>query len=143
MSQQKHDKTIEWAASRIEMCQKTNFYGRLTLIFENGKIVRLNSESSEMPPKVDDKIKHCQHCKKLGFLCPYGIGTTKPLTFRGWAVFFGLNMHVFTDTLVMDAKPRMTADGYLVASPRAARIGIQDYLGREVGRPDLEIAHVS
>ena len=51
-------------------------------------------------------------------------------------------MHVFTDTLVMDAKPRMTADGYLVASPRAARIGIQDYLGREVGRPDLEIVRV-
>lgn len=32
---------------------------------------------------------------------------------------------------------RKTRDGYLVATPRVARTGIQDYLGSEVGRPDL------
>lgn len=32
---------------------------------------------------------------------------------------------------------RRTADGYLVADAKAARTGIQTYLGAEIGRPDL------
>lgn len=42
----------------------------------------------------------------------------------------------------MDAKPRLTADGYMVAMPKAARIGMQDYMGSELGRPDLKIVSV-
>lgn len=41
----------------------------------------------------------------------------------------------FTDALTMDA-PRRTADGYLVARARAARVGIYDYLAAEIGAPD-------
>lgn len=41
----------------------------------------------------------------------------------------------------IDAAPitgvRTTRDGYLVAEVKAARTGIQDYMGSEVGRPDL------
>jgi hypothetical protein len=37
---------------------------------------------------------------------------------------------------------RRTADGYLVAMGRAARTGIQQYRGSEVGRPDLDIVRV-
>jgi uncharacterized protein len=43
-------------------------------------------------------------------------------------------------TMVLDAtgmKVRETNDGYLVASPRVARSGIQEYLGHEVGKPHL------
>lgn len=49
---------------------------------------------------------------------------------------------IFTDSLIMDAKPRVTADGYMVAMPKAARIGMQDYMGSELGRPDLKIVSV-
>jgi len=42
----------------------------------------------------------------------------------------------------MDAKPRVTADGYMVAMPKAARIGMQDYMGAELGRPDLKVVRV-
>lgn len=38
--------------------------------------------------------------------------------------------------------PRRTADGYLVADARVARTGIQQYLGSELGRPDLPIVNV-
>lgn len=37
---------------------------------------------------------------------------------------------------------RKTADGYLVADAAVARTGIQEYLGREVGKPDMEIVRV-
>lgn len=40
------------------------------------------------------------------------------------------------------ANMRITADGYLVASPRIARTGIQLYRGAEVDRPDLEVVRV-
>lgn len=46
-------KTLDWAIYQLEICRKTNFYGKVTFIFENGKIVRRTSESSEVPPKVD------------------------------------------------------------------------------------------
>lgn len=41
-----------------------------------------------------------------------------------------------------DEKVKITKDGYLIASPRVARMGIQEYLGEEVGRPDLEIVRI-
>jgi hypothetical protein len=52
----------------------------------------------------------------------------------------------FEETTVLDTKVlgdkstklRMTADGYMVCMPRIARTGIQEYLGVEMGRPDLE-----
>lgn len=47
----------------------------------------------------------------------------------------------FCDTLTLDA-PRRTSDGYLVASVRAARTGIQDYAGYEVGKPDRMVVRV-
>lgn len=37
---------------------------------------------------------------------------------------------------------RRTSDGYLVADARAARTGIQDYLGVELGRPDMPVVRV-
>ncbi|HCF0513999.1 TPA: DUF2213 domain-containing protein, partial [Pseudomonas aeruginosa] len=37
---------------------------------------------------------------------------------------------------------RRTADGYLVADARVARTGIQEYLGSEVGKPDIPIVRV-
>lgn len=46
-----------------------------------------------------------------------------------------------TDTLTLDGFKR-TSDGYLVANVRAARIGVQEYLGSEVGRPDLSTVRV-
>lgn len=42
----------------------------------------------------------------------------------------------------MDAKPRVTADGYMIAMPKAARIGVQEYTGTELGRPDLKAVRV-
>lgn len=40
------------------------------------------------------------------------------------------------------ASMRVTKDGYLVAQPRVARIGIQTYTGDELGRPDLKVVNV-
>ncbi|WWA79496.1 hypothetical protein Kintu_gp4 [Xanthomonas phage Kintu] len=37
---------------------------------------------------------------------------------------------------------RKTADGYLVADAAVARTGIQQYLGKEVGKPDMPIVRV-
>lgn len=37
---------------------------------------------------------------------------------------------------------RKTADGYLVADAAVARTGIQEYLGKEVGKPDMPIVRV-
>lgn len=38
--------------------------------------------------------------------------------------------------------PRRTTDGYLVADVRVARTGIQEYLGSELGKPDMPIVRV-
>jgi len=46
-----------------------------------------------------------------------------------------------TDRVSVSA-PRRTADGYLVADVRVARTGVQDYLGSELGRPDLPIVRL-
>jgi hypothetical protein len=48
-----------------------------------------------------------------------------------------------SEPMVFDAASvRRTRDGYLVALPRVARVGVQIYAGREVGRPDLEKVRV-
>lgn len=44
---------------------------------------------------------------------------------------------ILSDRLTFDGKPRRTSDGYLVASVKAARTGVQDYAGSEVGKPDM------
>lgn len=48
---------------------------------------------------------------------------------------------LFTDTAPV-AGVRLTRDGYAVAEVRAARTGIQQYAGSEVGRPDLAVINV-
>lgn len=40
------------------------------------------------------------------------------------------------------AKVRQTSDGYLVANPRVARMGIQLYSGAEVGKPEMKVVRV-
>lgn len=47
----------------------------------------------------------------------------------------------FSDRLKV-GEIRKTADGYLTAKARAARTGIQDYLGTEVGRADMDVVRV-
>lgn len=37
---------------------------------------------------------------------------------------------------------RRTTDGYLVAVAKVARIGVQDYLGSEVGKPEMPLVRV-
>jgi hypothetical protein len=51
---------------------------------------------------------------------------------------------ILTDRLFLDdaAKVRITSDGYLVASPRVARPGIQLYKGFEVERPEMDTVRV-
>lgn len=49
---------------------------------------------------------------------------------------------LFVDLMTLDAAPKRTSDGYLLASPKVSRTGIQEYLGSEVGRPDLAIVKV-
>ena len=48
----------------------------------------------------------------------------------------------FQDTATLDGAPRETGNGYMVATVRAGRIGVQDYAGHEVGRPDLATVRV-
>lgn len=47
----------------------------------------------------------------------------------------------FTD-IVTVAGTRRTGDGYLVADARVARTGIQNYLGVEIGRPEMRTVRV-
>lgn len=49
--------------------------------------------------------------------------------------------HQFEDAVSVSGT-RRTADGYLVATARCVRTGIQLYRGDEVGRPDLDIVRV-
>lgn len=49
---------------------------------------------------------------------------------------------MFMTDRVPASNVRRTGDGYLVADARVARVGIQDYLGSEVGRPDLATVRV-
>lgn len=47
------------------------------------------------------------------------------------------------ETMVLDAASvRYTKDGYMIASPRIARAGIQQYSGLEMGRDDMKVVRV-
>lgn len=48
---------------------------------------------------------------------------------------------IFSDKVSTSAV-RKTSDGYLVADAAVARTGIQNYLGKEVGKPDMPIVRV-
>jgi hypothetical protein len=49
---------------------------------------------------------------------------------------------MFLTDSVTASNVRRTADGYLVADAKVARTGIQEYLGSEVGKPDMAIVRV-
>ncbi|KGR38626.1 DUF2213 domain-containing protein [Xanthomonas vasicola] len=49
---------------------------------------------------------------------------------------------MFLTDRVSVSKPRRTADGYLVADAKVARTGIQEYLGSEVGKPEMPIVRL-
>lgn len=52
-------------------------------------------------------------------------------------------MTQFYDSIdIGDAQVRETGDGYLVADVRVARTGVQDYLGSELGKPEVPIIRV-
>jgi hypothetical protein len=44
---------LEWASSHIEQAQKSEFYGKLSISLEGGRITRIVSESSIMAPKLE------------------------------------------------------------------------------------------
>lgn len=46
-------------------------------------------------------------------------------------------MTQFNDRVTASSTVRRTPEGYLVTTARVARSGVQEYLGREVGRPDM------
>lgn len=48
----------------------------------------------------------------------------------------------FTDAVTVEGKPRRTGDGYLVATAKAVRTGIQLYAGAEVGMADKAVVRV-
>jgi len=48
----------------------------------------------------------------------------------------------FTDAVAVEGKPRRTADGYLVATAKSVRTGIQLYAGSEVGIADKAVVRV-
>lgn len=45
----KNTELLAFVAHRVQLCQQDNFYGSLTVIFENGKVVRAKTERSEVP----------------------------------------------------------------------------------------------
>lgn len=51
MSQKQDDKQklLVWTAERVKRCQDEQFYGKMTIHFENGKVVRTTTERSEVP----------------------------------------------------------------------------------------------
>jgi len=44
---------LEWASGHIEQAQKSEFYGKLSISLEGGRITRMVSEKSIIPPKQD------------------------------------------------------------------------------------------
>lgn len=50
-------------------------------------------------------------------------------------------MFLATDAVALSGA-RMTRDGYLVADARIARVGVYQYAGAELGRPDLPVVNV-
>ena len=49
---------------------------------------------------------------------------------------------MFIDAVALQDKPRLTKDGYLVATAKVARTGIQLYTGAEMGKPELKVVRV-
>lgn len=47
-----------------------------------------------------------------------------------------------TESLQPSGKVRYTSDGYLVTDAKVARTGVQEYLGSELGRPEMAIIRV-
>ncbi len=47
-----------------------------------------------------------------------------------------------SDRLTIDGSPRRTTDGYLAAVANVARTGIQEYLGSEIGKPEMGVVRV-
>ena len=45
-------KILDWAVEQLELRQQSKLYGRVTFIFENGRIVRSTTEESCVAPKV-------------------------------------------------------------------------------------------
>ncbi len=48
----------------------------------------------------------------------------------------------FTDAVAVEGKPRRSADGYLIATAKCVRAGIQLYAGDEVGKPEMSVVRV-
>lgn len=48
----------------------------------------------------------------------------------------------FVDTVTVSGTRKRTEDGALVVDARVARTGIQNYLGREVGKPEMAVVRV-
>lgn len=48
----------------------------------------------------------------------------------------------FTDAVTVAGKPRRIADGYLVATAKCVRTGIQLYTGDELGKPEMKVVRV-
>lgn len=48
----------------------------------------------------------------------------------------------FTDAVTVEGKPRRIADGYLVATAKCVRTGIQLYTGDELGKPEMKVVRV-
>lgn len=48
----------------------------------------------------------------------------------------------FQDAVTVAGKPRRIADGYLVATAKCVRVGIQLYTGDELGKPDMKVVRV-
>jgi hypothetical protein len=51
---------------------------------------------------------------------------------------FALDAAMFTNKFAL----HQTKDGYMICQPRIARTGIQEYLGAEMGRPDMKVVRV-
>lgn len=49
---------------------------------------------------------------------------------------------MFYDSVELRGQPQLTKDGYLVATARVARTGIQLYTGDELGKPDMPVVRV-
>jgi hypothetical protein len=47
------NQTLQWAVARIMEIVDPAFFGSITLRFQNGVLVRLEQERSEVPPKKD------------------------------------------------------------------------------------------
>jgi hypothetical protein len=48
----------------------------------------------------------------------------------------------FTDSVNIAGATRITKDGFLVASARVARVGVQEYSGASIGKPDMGMVRV-